>query len=58
MLIVAVGCTYGTLSGRFPIGECVKLGLPEMLRDWWTEILTAVLALLVARGPPPPPPDE
>jgi len=55
-MLVTIGfCDLAVWTGRVPVGTCVKLDIPEMLRDWWESALTAVMALLVARGPPPPP---
>jgi hypothetical protein len=59
MLVASVGsCIFGVLSGRYPAGTCQTLGVNQLVHDTWQEILTACLALLVARGPPPPPPPE
>jgi len=55
MTLVVAGCVIGTFTGRFPAGTCRDLGIGQLIRDYWSEILTTVLALLVARGPPPPP---
>ena len=40
-------------------GACIEVG--QLIRDYWSEALTAILALLLAgrnQGPPPPPPDD
>lgn len=56
MMLTTLGCIYGVLVGVAPPGTCLKLGIVELFHDWWAEILTAVLALIAARGPSPPPP--
>ena len=56
MLLVVGGCVIGTLTGRISYGTCKELGIGQLIRDYWSEILTTVLALLVARGGPPSPP--
>jgi hypothetical protein len=51
------GCLYMVLSGRSEIGACAKAGITDQIREIMSEVLTAVLALLLAtRGPPPSPP--
>ena len=40
-----------------PIGACRDIG--DQLRELWSEMITAILALLLAgRNAPPPPPDK
>lgn len=58
MLIGLGGCIIGVAVGRLPPGHCSDSGLGQMLHDWWSELLTLILALLVARPPPTPPPDD
>lgn len=58
LILVAAGCGYMVLSGRAEPGICIKIGITDQLREMFSEVLTAVLALLLAArsGPPPPPP--
>jgi site-specific recombinase len=58
--LVVTGCVVGTLTGRFAAGTCNQIGIGQLIRDYWSEILTTILALLVAGRPPPPapPPDD
>jgi hypothetical protein len=63
MMLAAISCAVGVLVTKVAEpGTCVKLGLPDLMHDWWSEILTAVLALIAAGGrmgpPPSPPPDQ
>ena len=53
-------CVVGVWVGKIPVGSCAERGIYEEIHNWWTEILTAILALLVASrsGPPPPPPGD
>ena len=53
---VAAGvmCWLTNIYGAKVVGAC--LPIDQVIRDIWAEILTAVLALLAARGSPPPPP--
>jgi hypothetical protein len=54
--LVVTGCVVGTLTGRFAAGTCNQIGIGALIRDYWSEILTTILALLVAGRPPPSPP--
>lgn len=56
LIVAAAGCTYMVLSGRSEPGTCIKVGITAQLREMFAEVLTAVLALLLAArsGPPPP----
>jgi hypothetical protein len=54
-----IGCGILALRNNSLPGTCITTGLPQIMHDWWAEILTAVLALIAAasgRLPPPPPP--
>lgn len=53
----AVGCFWLILNGRYEMGACATVG--QQAREIFAELLTAILALLLAaRGPPSPPPPE
>lgn len=58
VLFAAMGCFWAVLSGEFKLGSCFDIGVQA--REIFGELLTAVLALLLAgrAPPPPPPPDE
>lgn len=58
LVAIATGCGYMVISGRMPPGTCVALGISGQLRELFSEVLTAVLALLLAARSPPPPPDK
>lgn len=64
MVVVSFGlvaCTYNAMVGTHEVGTCIKAGVADELHNIWTEMLTAVLALLAAgRGgsPPSPPPER
>jgi hypothetical protein len=54
-LFAAVGCFWMILTNRLQLGACATVG--NTTREIFAELLTAVLALLLAgRSPPPPPP--
>lgn len=57
-IIAAGGCFYLNLATVQTIGAC--LPVTQVIREQWAEILSAILALLVAskngNGPPPPGP--
>lgn len=55
-LVALTGCAWiVVVAGREPLGACTSMG--TMIRDIFSELLTGILALLVAaRSPPPPPP--
>jgi hypothetical protein len=60
-LIAALGCVLGVLMSLAEPGICVRSGIVQIVRETWSETLTAVLALLVAghyTPPPPPPPNN
>ena len=53
----AVGCFWMILQGRAELGACSNIG--AMAREIFAELLTAILALLLAgRIPPASPPDK
>lgn len=58
MLLVATGimtCTFLVFIGQHKPGTCIEAGIAEELHNVWTEMLTAILALLAAgRGGSPP----
>ena len=56
MIGTTAGCFLGVGIGVLPIGHCNTVGAFQLMREWWNEILTAILALLVASRPPPPSP--
>ncbi|HEX8812877.1 MAG TPA: hypothetical protein VF742_12875 [Terracidiphilus sp.] len=59
MLITTGGCVIAVITKVQPPGTCVNLGIDKLLHDWWAEMLSAVLALLLAaRGMPPPGDDD
>jgi hypothetical protein len=51
-LFGAAGCFWLVLSGRDPIGSCATAS--TLAREIFAELLTAILALLLAGRPPPP----
>ena len=51
----AASCFYMFLIGTAQIGACA--GFSQAMREMWSEMLAAILALLLAeRGPPSEPP--
>lgn len=61
MLASGIGCGVLVVLRMQPVGTCVEKGIIDQLRETWSEIFTAVLALLLAarsQGPPPPPPPD
>lgn len=55
MIMFAAGtCTMAVFLGWHEPGTCLKAGIGQELHDLWSEILTAILALLAARPHPPP----
>lgn len=60
MIFGVVACFAGVAIGRLPPGHCLESGLGDLVHEWWSELITLILALLVARQPPPPapPPDD
>lgn len=58
MFVIAAGllaCTWNAFIGTHEVGTCIKAGVADELHNVWTEMLTAVLALLAAgRGGSPP----
>ena len=48
----AVLCGWGVVTGRLPVGTCMPLG--EAIREVWSEVLAAILALLLAAQDRPP----
>lgn len=58
-LIALTGCAWITVvQNREPLGACQSMG--TMIRDIFSELLTGILALLVAArngGPPKAPPE-
>jgi hypothetical protein len=61
MLIIAGttgACILGIATGWLPVGHCLSVGLVQFIRDWWTDILATILALLAVSRLPPPPPSE
>jgi hypothetical protein len=56
-LFATVGCFWMVLSGTYQLGACANVG--QQAREIFAELLTAILALLLAaRGPPTKPPDD
>jgi len=45
-------CGWGVVTGRLPVGTCMPLG--EAIREVWSEVLAAILALLLAARNWPP----
>jgi hypothetical protein len=52
----AVGCFWMILDGRVELGACSNIG--TISREIFAELLTAILALLLAGRIPPSPPDD
>lgn len=55
MVLTPIACLVGILLRYAEFGACYRLGIYDLLRDAWQEMLTAILALLIAFRPPPPP---
>jgi hypothetical protein len=56
-LLILVGgaalCGLSVYNGAQPVGACIKAGIVDEMHSLWSEMLTAILALLaVRRGPP------
>ena len=60
LFVTMMGCVYGVGMKVIEPGTCTKSGLLETIHSWWQELLTAILALIIAGtgGKPPPPTDE
>jgi len=60
LIIVSTGCVMGVWYKVIEEGACTKSGLTEAIHTWWQELLTAILALIIAGGQfkPPNKPDE
>lgn len=56
-IVSAAGCFYLNLAGPKEIGACMPV--TTVIREQWAEMLSAVLALLLAArsGPPSQPPE-
>lgn len=55
-VLALLGCGWMIfIEQSAPIGACANVS--STIRDVVMEFLTAILALLVSRGPPTPPPD-
>jgi hypothetical protein len=52
-LFSAAGCIWLVMSRQAEIGACTGLG--SIAREIFSELLTAILALLLAAKTPPPP---
>lgn len=52
----AFSCTISVFLQWQKPGTCIETGIADELHNLWSEMLTAILALLVARPPPPPGP--
>jgi hypothetical protein len=56
-VITAGGCLWLILSGEYKLGACENV--TQIIRDLWSEMLAAILALLLAgRGNGKPPSDN
>ena len=56
-ILGALGCFWINMVGRAEIGACLPVA--TVVREIFAELLTAILALLLAgRVPPPPPPGD
>jgi len=52
-----MACFWLIVSGQYKIGACSDMG--DRIKEQWSEIVSAVLALLLAaRSPPRPPPSS
>lgn len=48
LFIVTIGCVAGVWVNAIEPGVCSKNGLVEAIHTWWQELLTAILALIIA----------
>lgn len=55
LIVTSLGCVIGVWYKVIDAGACTKSGLVEALHTWWQELLTAILALIIAGNAPKKP---